>query len=144
MYKKSYKKWRHERQGKTTDKMKVHAFKGKPIRTKISMCKNKGTKLLAALHMKCVAIDSHIKDESENGRYYIERIVSFLTIFESNTSIVSQKWFENKLYSMDEERMNYHRQKFFRESTSFVNTNTKQPMNINKSPKKIIRCKYCY
>ena len=44
-------------------------------------------------------------------RYYKERIASFLTIFELNTSNISQKWIEDKFYSMDEERMYYHRQR---------------------------------
>ena len=50
---------------------------------------------------------------------------------------------------MDQERMNHHRQKNFRENARFVNTNipsdSKPTYNNKKSSgKKIIRCKYCY
>ena len=69
-------------------------------------------------------------------RYYNERIALFLTIFELNSSSISQKWIENKFDSMDKERRNYDRQKVFRESTRFVNANTKQLMNNKKSPDK--------
>ena len=47
-------------------------------------------------------------------RHYKERIASFLTAFELNKSSITQKWIENKFYSLDEERMNYNRQRMFR------------------------------
>ena len=46
-------------------------------------------------------------------RYYKERIASFLTAFELNKSSINQKRIENKFYSMDKERMNYHRQRSY-------------------------------
>ena len=69
-------------------------------------------------------------------RYYKERIASFLTIFELNTSSISQKWIENKIYSIDEERMNHHIQRILRENARFVNTNTPSENKPNYSNKK--------
>ena len=83
-------------------------------------------------------------------RHYKERIASFLTAFELNTSSITQKWIENKFYSLDEERMSYNRLKTFRESTRLTSSssNSKQTNSQNsknKFPhKKTIRCKYCY
>ena len=37
-------------------------------------------------------------------RHYKERIVSFLTAFELNKWSITQKWIENKFYSLDKER----------------------------------------
>ena len=39
----------------------IYTFLEKPTTTSTSMYKNKGTKLLKILHMKCAAIDSHTK-----------------------------------------------------------------------------------
>ena len=39
----------------------IHAILDKPTRISTSMYKNRGTKLLKILHMKCAAIDSHTK-----------------------------------------------------------------------------------
>ena len=176
----------------------IYAFLDKPTRISTSMYKNRGTKLLKILHMKCAAIDSHTKmrakmaflnckitqeetainfltrleqkaNEARNfdikisekrfistllnnmkyHRHYKERIASFLTAFELYKSSITQKWIENKFYSLDEERMSYNRQKTFRESARFTSSpNSKQtnsPNNKSKSPhKKTIRCKYCY
>ena len=58
-------------------------------------------------------------------RHYKERIASFLTGFELNTSSITQKWIENKFYSLDEKSMNYNRQRMFRESVRFTTSNTK-------------------
>ena len=41
----------------------------------------------------------------KHHKFYKERIASFLTTFELNPSTISQRWIENKFYSMDEERM---------------------------------------
>ena len=41
----------------------------------------------------------------KHHKYYKERIASFLTTFELNPSSISQRWIENKFYSLDEERM---------------------------------------
>ena len=85
--------------------------------------------------------------------YYKERIASFLTTFELNPSTISQRWIENKFYSMDEERMQIHRFKFTRESARFSSSSgnkqrdnfTRKPSKNSLSPKgKTIRCKYCY
>ena len=81
-------------------------------------------------------------------RHYKERIASFLTAFELNSSSINQKWIENKFYSMDEERMSFHRQRIFKESARFTNSNNKSDNHNNRnkyqSNNKIIRCKYCY
>ena len=82
------------------------------------------------------------------NKHYKERIASFLTAFELNPSSISQKWIENKFYSMDEERMTYNRIRSFRESARFTTSNPRQNnmQNSKTRPphKKIIRCKYCY
>ena len=81
------------------------------------------------------------------NKHYKERIASFLTAFELNPSSISQKWIENKFYSMDEERMTYSRIRSFRESARFTTSNPRQNnmQNSKTRPphKKIIRCKYC-
>ena len=86
-------------------------------------------------------------------KYYKERIASFLTTFELNPSSISQRWIENKFYSLDEERMHMFRNthRFRRESARF--SNTQKPMktsnNMTKQSQsptynKNLRCKYCY
>ena len=79
-------------------------------------------------------------------RYYKERIASFLTAFEIDKNSITQKWIENKFYSMDEERMSFQRQRLFKESARFTSSNSEQTNTSNnkkqKSDKKIIRCKY--
>ena len=81
-------------------------------------------------------------------RHYKERIASFLTAFELKPSRISQKWIENKFYSLDEERMTDNRIKSFRESSRFITSNPKQNDMQNsqkKGPhKNLIRCKYYY
>ena len=52
----------------------------------------------------------------KHHKYYKERIASFLTTFELNTSSISQRWIENKFYSLDEERISNFRQRFNREN----------------------------
>ena len=42
-------------------------------------------------------------------RCYKERISSFLTAFDLNKNSITQKWIENKFYSVDEERMQIRR-----------------------------------
>ncbi len=80
--------------------------------------------------------------------YYKERIASFITAFELNTSSITQKWIENKFYSMDEERMTYNRMKNYREKARFTTSNQKQNnphSQKGKIPnKKTMRCKYYY
>ena len=77
-----------------------------------------------------------------------ERIASFLTAFELNSSSTKQKWIKNKLYSMDEERMIFHRQRIFKKSARFTNTSNRNDSYTNRnkhaSNNKVIRCKYCY
>ena len=41
----------------------------------------------------------------KHNKYYKERIASFLTTFKLNPSSISQRWIENKFYSLDEEQM---------------------------------------
>ena len=81
-------------------------------------------------------------------QHYKERIASFLTAFELNSSSINQKWIENKFYSMDEERMSFHRQKIFKESARVTKTSNKNDSYTNKnkhaSNNKVIMCKYCY
>ena len=52
-------------------------------------------------------------------KYYKERIASFLTTFELNPSSISQRWIENKFYSLDGERISNFRQRFNRENARF-------------------------
>jgi len=89
----------------------------------------------------------------KHHRYYKERIAFFLTTFELNPSIISQRWIENKFYSMDEERMQNQRFRFTKESARFSsstdykqrNNFTRKPMKGSFSPKgKTLRCKYCH
>ena len=175
----------------------IYAFLDKATRISTSSYKNKGTKLLKVLHMKCASIDAQTKlrakmafnncriSNEENAinfltrleqkanearnfdikisekrfiwtllnnmkfhRHYKERIASFLTAFELDKNSITQKWIENKFYSMDEERMSFHRQRLFKESARFTSSNSTQTSrSSNKghnSNKKIIRCKYCY
>ena len=42
-------------------------------------------------------------------RHYKETIASFLIAFELDKNNITQKWIENKFYSMDEERMSFRR-----------------------------------
>ena len=58
--------------------------------------------------------------------FYKERIASFLTAFELDKNSITQKWIENKFYSMDEERMSFHRQRLFKESARFTSSNPTQ------------------
>ena len=164
----------------------VYAFLDKPTRISTFIYKNRSTKLLKILYMKCAAIDSHTKmrakmaflkwkitqeetainflarleqkvNEARNydikisekrfictllnnmkyHRHYKERIASFLTAFELNTSSITHKWIENEFYSLDEERMSYNRQRIFRESARFTTSNSKQinPQNIKNKLK---------
>ena len=80
-------------------------------------------------------------------RHYKERISSFLNAFELDKNSITQKWIGNKFYSMDEERMSFHRQRLFKESARFTSSNTTQTSRTSNkghnSNKKIIRCKYC-
>jgi len=175
----------------------IYAFLDKPTRISTLGYKNKGTKLLKVLHLKCASIDAQTKlraklafincrisneetainfltrleqkaNEARNfdikiserkfiwtllhnmkfHRHYKERIASFLTAFELDKNSITQKWIENKFYSMDEERMSFHRQRLFKESARFTSSNSTQQNNSNKkrenSNKKIIRCRYCY
>ena len=72
-------------------------------------------------------------------RHYKERIASFLTALELNKSSITQKWIENKFYSLDEERISHNRQRIFRESARFTTSISKQTnfQNIkNKLPHK--------
>ena len=67
--------------------------------------------------------------------------------------MISQRWIENKFYSMDEERIMNNRFKFSRESARYSSlTNNRNRQNMTrrsmKSPSssrvQTIRCKYCY
>ena len=85
--------------------------------------------------------------------YYKERIASFLTTFELNPSSISQRWIENKFYSIDEERILNFRRKF-RENARFTNNggfqkskyeaNSNKCQNISSQNKPEKQCKYCY
>ena len=55
----------------------------------------------------------------KHHKYYKERIASFLTTFELNPSSISQRWIENKFYSLDGERISNFRQRFNRENARF-------------------------
>ena len=89
----------------------------------------------------------------KHHRHYKESIASFLTTFELNPSMISQRWIENKFYSMDEERMQNQRFRFSRESARYSTSSdnkhrgnfTRKPTKGSFSPKgKSLRCKYCY
>ena len=88
----------------------------------------------------------------KHHKYYKERIASFLTTFELNPSSISQRWIENKFYSLDEERMHFFRNsnRFHRESARFSQThksthnNSSQKYTNNTNNGKTTRCKYCY
>ena len=57
----------------------------------------------------------------KHHKYYKERIASFLTTFELNPSSISQRWIENKFYSLDEERMHlFQSTKRFHKETALV------------------------
>ena len=81
-------------------------------------------------------------------KYYKERIASFLTTFELNKNAITQKWIENKFYSIDEERMNNQRSRMFRESARFTSSKDSQINSNNQSKQRTsqpkIRCKYCH
>ena len=89
----------------------------------------------------------------KHHKYYKERIASFLTTFELNPSSISQRWIENKFYSLDEERMHLFRStnRFQKESARFSHSQKSSKTHSN-SPRqfssptsnKMIRCKYCY
>ncbi len=72
-------------------------------------------------------------------KFYKERIAFFLTAFELNFSSISQKWIENKLYSLDEERIVSFRYKF-RENARFSLESNKPSKHQNYE--KQIRYKY--
>ena len=55
---------------------------------------------------------SILLNNMKNHRYYKERIVSFLTTFELNSNSITQRWIENKFYTLDEERITNFRNKF--------------------------------
>ena len=86
-------------------------------------------------------------------RFYKERIASFLTTFELNPSSISQRWIENKFYSMDEERLHMFRSIFIRENarvsisdknTSTTFTNKSRSISSQNLTSRPPRCKYCY
>ena len=77
----------------------------------------------------------------KHHRFYKERIASFLTAFELNPSSISQKWIENKFYSLDEDRLISLRNKF-RESARF--SHDQHIRNKNQSSSNTVRYKYCY
>ena len=77
----------------------------------------------------------------KHHRFYKERIAALLTTFELNPSSISQKWIENKFYSLDEERIISFRNKF-RESARFsLDSNKTHKYQGNE---KKTRCRYCY
>ena len=179
----------------------AYAFMDKATRTSTIAYKNKGSKLLQVLHMKCASVDENTKlrarmqflsckmtyeetainfltrleqkaNEARNydikisekkflwvllnnmkhHKYYKERIASFLTTFELNPSSITQRWIENKFYSLDEERMHFFRSsnRFHRENARFTHTNKSSNQDFlhkqsnSTTSGKAIRCKYCY
>ena len=79
-------------------------------------------------------------------KYYKERIAAFLTTFELNPSSITQRWIENKFYSLDEERINNFRSRL-RESARFSNTqekNNKNDHSTNNDNNTTFRCNYCH
>ena len=56
----------------------------------------------------------------KHHKYYKERIASFLTNFELNPSCITQRWLENKFYSLDDEKMHISRQRYHKESARFT------------------------
>ena len=79
-------------------------------------------------------------NKMKHHRYYKERIASFLTKFELNPNSITQRWLENKFYSLDDEKMHISRQRYQRESTRFVQPNNDVEQNKNNQEPKI-RCK---
>ena len=88
----------------------------------------------------------------KHHRSYKERIASFLTTFELNSSSISQRWIENKFYCMDEERIHMFRNRFVKENTRMSSSNKKSIPSTHTNLKyfsqnrgsKSIRCKYSY
>ena len=88
----------------------------------------------------------------KNHKYDKERIASFLTTFELNSSSITQRWIENKFYSLDEERMHLFRSanRFLKKSARLATLKNlpKQIQNPRNSSSltqhKLMRCKYCY
>ena len=76
-------------------------------------------------------------------RYYKERIASFLTTFELNSDSITQKWIENKFYSLDEERILSFRGRI-KENARFSMIGGKKHEQKKSDSKKKHRCKYCY
>ena len=79
----------------------------------------------------------------KHHKYYKEKIASFLTNFELNPKSITQRWLENKFYSLDDEKMHISRQRIHRESARFVLPSNNNEQNKNTQESKI-RCKYCY
>ena len=65
----------------------------------------------------------------KHHKYYKERIASFVTNFELNPNSVTQRWLENKFYSLDDEKMHISCQRYHRESARFVETNNNNKQN---------------
>ena len=73
-------------------------------------------------------------------------MAALLTTFELNPSTITQRWIENKFYSLDEERISNFRNRI-RESARFSNTQVKNNNNeklIHNDNNTTMRCKYCH
>ena len=75
----------------------------------------------------------------KHHKYYKERIASFLTNFELNPNSITQRWLENKFYSLDDEKMHISRERFHRESVRFVepSSNTEQNKKYTRTKNKM-------
>ena len=71
----------------------------------------------------------------KHHKYYKERIASFLTNFELNPNSITQRWLENKFYSLDDEKMHISCQRIHRESARFVQPSNNIEQNKNTQQK---------
>ena len=67
----------------------------------------------------------------KHHRYYKERIASFPTNFELNPKSITQRWLENKFYSLDDEKMHISHQRYQRESARFAELGNNDEYIIN-------------
>ena len=75
-------------------------------------------------------------------RYHKERLNTFLTIFELNSDSIIQKWIENKIYFLDEERIVSFKGRI-KENARFSMTKDKWNENRKQNSNRKSRFKYC-
>ena len=70
----------------------------------------------------------------KHHRYDKERIASFLTTYKLNPSAISQRWKENKLYSLDEERISNFRKDLVRKMYVSHQPDKLETLLLDKKP----------